>query len=347
MNIAVTGTGGMIGSRFVDMYKEEFNITCLRSGKDAGRHTYQLNDYKSIEKNLENIDTLIHCALDNTFKYNLIGLKNFIEAGKSQGLKRLIFLSSFAVYDPYYVGTLSEASPYSKLKDPYTRDKQALENIINSSKSDFKIVILQPTIVYGPKGGWTKHAIDMRLYNSVSLPEKGNMPCNCVYVDDVVKAIYQSTCVELHSKITKLLISADTNITWADFYKSHCIPKDIKIIPQSNLEFHDNKINNFIFILRFATPLSQLIRLIFDFFKRGRTIVQTNVRNLRSENDTKSALINPEIKEKFSATGMLRLAQRSNFIVDFSQARRIIDYNPVFTFQLGISRIFKIMKADK
>ena len=85
---------------------------------------------------------------------------------------------------------------------------------LTKSNSDFKVVILQPTIVYGPKGGWTKHATNMRLYSSVSLPKKGNMVCNCVYVDDVAKAI--SFLVETGQQKRYLELGGDETFTFKE-----------------------------------------------------------------------------------------------------------------------------------
>jgi nucleoside-diphosphate-sugar epimerase len=341
MKIAITGAGGFLGSRFIDLYGKENNISKLRSGQGIGLHTYQLNNYKSIEKCLENIDVLMHCAFDHTYKYNLIGLENFIKAGEIQGVKRLVFLSTFSVYDPYFQGALNEQSPYSKLRDPYTREKILLEGIIERLNPSFEVVILQPTIVYGLGGNWTQYAFNLFHHTSVSLPENGQQVCNAVFVDDVASAMYQSIEANLSEKITKILISEESYISWVDFYTAHLGTQMNNILSCSDNDFHDNSIVNFIFILWFTTPLGRLADFMITSIKKIRAIKYKSIKSAKS---VKDLLDGPKLDSVFSPIGVTRLVHKSKFLVDYSKAKKVIGYSPIYTFEKGTAMLMKEIK---
>ena len=301
-------------------------------------YTYQFNNYKSIERCLEDIDVLIHCAFDHTYKHNLIGIKNFIKAGEAQNIKRLVFLSTVSVYDPYSQGTLSEQSPYSKLRDPYTKEKILLERIIESLKPSFEVVILQPTIVYGLGGNWTQYVLNMCRHKLIALPKKGAGICNAVFVDDVARAMYKSIKISLTDKVTKLLITGDSKVTWDEFYSSHCITQRVDITSCSEHDFHDNGIINFIFIIWFTSPLGRIADLMIASIKKIRA------RKYKCIKDTKSAqniLIAPKIESSTSPVGITRLVHKSEFVVDSIKAEKVIGYKPNYTFKKGIFRVLK------
>ena len=344
MKIAVTGSGGFLGSRFVDLYGKENNVIKLRSGQEVDLYTYQLNNYKSIERCLEDIDVLIHCAFDHTYKHNLIGLTNFIKAGEVQNIKRLVFLSTVSVYDPYFQGTLSEQSPYSKLRDPYTKEKILLESVIEGLKPSFEVVILQPTIVYGLGGNWTQYAFNVCRHASISLPEKGAGICNAVYVDDVVSAMYKSINTSLTDRVTKLLISGDSNITWGEFYSSHCTTQGVDTTSCSDRDFHNNSMINFIFILWFTTPLGRLADLMIASIKKIRARKYKSIKDTRSVINILNA---PKIESSISPVGITRLVHKSDFVVDIVKAEKLIGYKPNYTFKKGINRMFKDIERIK
>jgi nucleoside-diphosphate-sugar epimerase len=281
---------------------------------------------------------LIHCAFDHTYKHNLIGIKNFIKAGETHNIKRLVFLSTVSVYDPYLQGTLSEQSPYSKLRDPYTKEKILLERIIESLKPSFEVVILQPTIVYGLGGNWTQYVLNMRRHKLIALPKKGAGICNAVFVDDVARAMYKSIKISLTDKITKLLISGDSKITWDEFYSAHCVTQHVDITSCSDHDFHNNGIINFIFIIWFTTPLGRIADLMIASIKKIRA------RKYKYIKDTKSAqnILNaPKIKSSTSPVGITRLVHKSEFVVDCIKAEKLIGYKPNYKFKKGIIRVLK------
>jgi nucleoside-diphosphate-sugar epimerase len=82
------------------------------------------------------------------------------------------------------------------------------------------IVVLQPTVVYGPFAGWTLGPIRQLRDQTVVLPNDGRGVCNAVYLDDVVQAIMRAAVApDIDGEV--FLISGDPAPTWRAFYGAY------------------------------------------------------------------------------------------------------------------------------
>ncbi len=164
MNILVTGATGFIGRHLAGALSKTYSVRCLvRETSDIT----PLKDLKvdiaygdllvkdSLGPALDGIDLVYHLAGEvysrkkrDYYKGNVLATQNLLEAYQEKGTKRIIFLSTTAVYKPPSTKTLlteeSECDPMSI----YGKTKLAAEELIK--KSNIPWVIVRSTVVYGP-----------------------------------------------------------------------------------------------------------------------------------------------------------------------------------------------------
>jgi nucleoside-diphosphate-sugar epimerase len=116
----------------------------------------------------------------------------FADACERRGVRRLVHLSSVAVYDDWPSGTLDERSPRDARGSEYKIAKRAIEIDLarRAAAGALSSAILQPTIVYGAfSAQWTDRFVARVRDGVVELPGDGLGTCSGVYVDDVVDAL--------------------------------------------------------------------------------------------------------------------------------------------------------------
>lgn len=335
MRVAVTGGSGFLGSRFIEIYKDKFDEVVILNSQNS-----PLNDFDKLQENTKKVDILVHTAFDHNYKDNIVGIRNILEVCKRNDIKRLIHISTVSVYNPDIKGKLDESSQYSSINDPYSKEKRKIENEIDKYKdSNLDIVILQPTIIYGLGGNWTKYALHVCKSKALSLPNNGEDICNAVYVGDVANAIYQS-CIS-SVKYEKMLISTSEYITWREFYEKQChILKDLKLPSNCNIinnintnEFHSKSVVNMIFLLWFKTPFCNIFDLAIGFLKTLRARKYTNTS---SQKEMKIFLKSDLSENILTPLGITKKVHHCNFKVDISKAKKLLNYNSKYNFDDGI-----------
>ncbi|WP_075521946.1 UDP-glucose 4-epimerase GalE [Candidatus Pelagibacter communis] len=166
-NILVTGGAGYIGSHVCHLLIDQgYNVTCIDSlitgNKELLPQKVKLEIFDISEKekvtNLvksNNFDLVMHFAglirVDESVEqperyrnFNFLKAKTFLETCFENGLKKVIFSSTAAVYGNPKNNRVTEEDPLDPL-NPYASSKLELENFIKetSSKYNSKYVILR------------------------------------------------------------------------------------------------------------------------------------------------------------------------------------------------------------
>jgi nucleoside-diphosphate-sugar epimerase len=147
----------------------------------------------SLTKALKNVDYVVHCARgrgdDNTITVE--GTRRLIQCAKRQGVKKLIFMSSVAVYGAAAGRVDEDTVPVTPITE-YGKGKREAEEICRQAADrDFRIAAVRPTLIYGPfSEQWTIPYIQ-RLASGRwrSLGSGGEGRCNLVYVGDLVRLV--------------------------------------------------------------------------------------------------------------------------------------------------------------
>jgi predicted dehydrogenase/nucleoside-diphosphate-sugar epimerase len=241
--VAVTGATGFIGGRLVERLLLESSATVdavVRSYSHLARlsilpqdrlrfHRADLADPSGeLGSALAGCDVVFHCAHGNRgdtherWQTTTEGTRAVARACVAAGVRRLVHFSTVAVYDVDQKETFDETAPYVEQRAgdlAYDQAKAAAERALAEYETELEVVVLQPTVVYGPWGvRWTTIALERLSADAAALPsasEPGGV-CNAVYVDDVVSAALLAATVPEASGERFLISGAPTS--WGAFY---------------------------------------------------------------------------------------------------------------------------------
>ena len=228
MTVAVTGASGFIGARIVEILESPgspYRARVLSRRRTASRDgsVVKLDEEAAVRAAFEGCSAVIHCAFDYfDMASNVVIGRTVARACAAVGA-RLVHVSTAAVYEPFPDGVLDERSRVPDAGPDYKRVKLAIENELISlvGTIGLDVVILQPTVVYGPMGrAWTDSPVRELLTGTVVLPARGGGLCNAVFVDDVCDAMISAMTAEVPSGET-ILISGPRPVAWRDFYGAY------------------------------------------------------------------------------------------------------------------------------
>jgi nucleoside-diphosphate-sugar epimerase len=237
--VLITGATGFIGGRISERLWLDKGIKsrCLvRNFSNASRlgrlpvtMTFgDLLNKDSIEKAIEGCEVVFHCAYGNTNdtslnkEINEQGTRNLAELAFMHGIKRFVYLSSVAVYGSNPPETVTEETPVQVCNDEYGKSKVRAENICRDlHKKGLPIVIIRPTIVFGPFSPiWTIGAIKRVLVAGWEKIDGVDGICNAVYVDDLVDSMLLSIRLDKALGET-FIISGLSTLTWNEFFTAY------------------------------------------------------------------------------------------------------------------------------
>lgn len=313
-NILITGINGFLGSNLNNLLsKYNYNIYGTSQSKNNNNNDsvyyLDLKNFNNIEKILNGIDALIHCAgiahtnIKNKNIYqdiNYQGTINLYDKCEKYKVKKFIFISSINVC----VSNLENLNypinedTYSNNLNNYSNSKKMAEDelISKSKKYTCQLIILRPGLIYGPnvKGNFRNL---LKLLN-LNIPLPFN---NCKNKRDLISVFNFSVIInkiiskeKLNHKIYN--ISDNDNI---DFHQLLILIKK-NLNKKYNLFFKINsKFLYFIFIIfgqkktyyslynNLKIDTSRLFREIdqTSFFSTNYAIRKTCTDFLKTKND--------------------------------------------------------------
>jgi nucleoside-diphosphate-sugar epimerase len=234
MKILLTGASGFIGEIVLSKLLERnhevtaaYSRTPVTAKTNSQFNSIQLDllNSESLTEYFMGYDCVIHLAynfagtVEEQFTFATHTTESLLRACAEAKVKKIVYSSTISVYgEPPYSGLITEKSPRISSLQPYALSKQAAEKIFLASEiEDTEIVILQPSIVYGPGQGYWTAGIMKRMQESLMpLINQGNGYCNPVYVDDVAQAVVQaSETTGIHKEC--FIINNNEPVKWAEF----------------------------------------------------------------------------------------------------------------------------------
>ena len=213
--IFVTGATGFIGTKLVNaLLAKGHSVHALSraaSNREGLMHERvrlvqgDLLDRDSLRKGMEGCSQVFHLAAyaknwsrdpSVFFRQNVDGMTNVLDAARDAGIKRVVFTSTIVVFGPKPAGVIGDESMpriTPKYFTEYEESKAVAERkALEYVKKGHPIVIVNPTLVYGPgkltEGNSVSLMIDM--YDRGKVPvllNNGVNVGNYVLVDDLVR----------------------------------------------------------------------------------------------------------------------------------------------------------------
>jgi nucleoside-diphosphate-sugar epimerase/predicted dehydrogenase len=353
--VLVTGATGFVGGRLVERLIKTYGAkvrASVRNMETVARLARfpvdliqaNLSDGDEMTRATNGAEYVFHCAYDTRSpQENVIGLRNLIDACARGSVRRLIHVSTFAVYEPFPDGPLSEETRDGDRSNAYVVTKLALEGMVFDAVKNrgLAATIIQPSIVYGPFcSPWTNTPAEMLLGGDVILPDRGEGLCNAVYIDDLVDGLMLAAIVPAAIG-ERFIVSGPAPVTWATFYEEIARALGVeppKFWPHERIATAADRV--FLQqIRRAASNPKQLIKMLARS-KPARQALLAGLDLLPLQ--LKLRLLNayfqsqPRHRETFIPHRQVLALYSSKAVTDSEKARAKLGYRPRFDFQRGM-----------
>jgi nucleoside-diphosphate-sugar epimerase len=359
--ILVTGATGFIGSRLCEalwltgVYKPVAFVHSTASASRLARLPMNfvigdLLDSISVKRAAEGCDAVVHLARGDT-QVMRKGLKNVLRTAVECSMERFVHLSSVAVYgDMPSVACASEVPVPHSVDNPYGNEKLKQERLVERfhNKTGLKTVILRPPNIYGPFSYFTINLMERLRRGNLPLVGEGQTPCNLVYIDNVIEAIFLALWKP--NVAGEAFFVMDSQVpTWAECLRDHAamigveIPtvcrEDLVTRPQENLLLESLRQIPRVLV---SSELRKALKKI-PLAERAEALVRSGFDALPSEmrDYLRQAANGPEIIERngqvhYYATDNLILAQQRGVAHSSEKAKRLLGYKASVTRESGM-----------
>ncbi|MBP1617338.1 MAG: galE 2 [Bacteroidetes bacterium] len=206
MKIALIGGSGFVGTNLISLLSKNPNIQILNIDKQASIKYNSITtianvlDKPSLISSLKGIEVVILLAAEHKdnvspislyYDVNVEGIKNTLEAMEMNGIKRIIFTSSVAIY-----GLNKENPSENTPADPfnhYGKSKWQAEEVLQKwyeTHQDWNINIVRPTVIFGEGNRGNVYNLLKQIASGKFLMiGKGNNKKSMSYIGNIVAFI--------------------------------------------------------------------------------------------------------------------------------------------------------------
>ena len=229
--VFVTGATGFIGGRVCErMIQAGVKVRALVHGMHRAARIARLPvelcpgdllERESLREALGGAKVVIHCGVGSASSI-VQGTENMLAVAHAGGVKRFIHVSTAAIYGiTPPPGSESEEAPLRRTGDAYCDNKAAAEKVVlNYGKRGLPVVILRPSIVWGPYSAWSTRLMDDLRDGRVAFIEGGRGACNTTYVDNLIDAMILGLGND-RALNQAFFITDGERVSWGDFIRAH------------------------------------------------------------------------------------------------------------------------------
>lgn len=301
--IVVTGASGFIGGHLLDRLHGLSTLpirTAVRSPASCAnlcRYPVELCptdllDPEQTQRLVAGAQVVYHLAYGKEAgtgsEITVKGTRNLIEAAIAEGVEVVVVLSTMYVFGfPETDKPVDESFPYRPYGGEYgqtkaTMEKWLLDRAKNSGKT--RIVVLNPTCVYGPRGGaYTTMPVNLAREGGFCWIDEGQGYGNYTYVENLVDAMLAAATIpEAHGE--RFIIN-DGYATWRHMLEPLIAPLGVDVpsyspraladLPRSSGPFRLQDLLSAILgcrEVRDVTKRSALVRLVLDLGRQSGRI---------------------------------------------------------------------------
>jgi 2-alkyl-3-oxoalkanoate reductase len=351
IKFAVLGANGFIGTRITEMFAlsegmevrpivRDYSSLARASRFDLDSRVADAFDQEALQIAFQGCDVVVHVVAGN-MKTILGTLKPVYQAAQKAGVQRLVYLSSGSVHGQAPQPGTDERSALSDQQVlPYNNAKVQAERTLSElrNQGDVELVMLRPSIVYGPRSSWVINFADALLVGRASLLNRGEGICNSIFVDNLVHAIYLAATQPAIDREV-FLLGDQEYVTWADLY--HPIAKtlgyELTVLPEGVVSEQDTeqKLSWFERLepIRVSKPVQALLSIVPHKFRVAayrayETILEPQGDSPPIPREDGQPVISHEMAMLYSC----------QYKLPHMKATRILGYQPPVSFNEAIRR---------
>ncbi len=196
--VVVVGANGFVGRRVVQSLHATEGLRPIIAARKAApaaageieQRVCDAADPASMAAALNGASYAVNCVAGDADTM-VTATRNLCAAARAAGLRRIVHLSSMAVYGPA-TGLVNEAAPLDTRAGWYAEAKVACEALMRDfTQAGGDAVILRPGCIHGPRSEqWTgRIGRLLRRHRVGDLGAAGDGLCNLVHIDDVAAAV--------------------------------------------------------------------------------------------------------------------------------------------------------------
>lgn len=332
MRIVVFGAGGFVGGWICEELAQRNDVelvACVRKWASAVRlarrgielRQADLEDVDQLATILTGADVVINAAMPLPAREPELVAALYLGCAKAS-VRRFVQFSSAAVYGNA-TGHLAENTLPAPVDD-YSRGKAEMERRLSeaAATTDLPVVILRPSIIYGPfSEAWTVRYVQ-RIVNGRwrALGRLGDGTCNLVYAHDVASAAIVAALAEVSSGVHVLNINGPDVVTWNEY---------IERLGDA-LGTTDRKVP--------SAAIFQTIAIGAELLRRGAQVDVVRSFYRRSVGTTRSAMKGAQdVTKLYPSSGELSLLGRKVHYAA-GQAAHVIGFTPSVSLNEGLRR---------
>jgi predicted dehydrogenase/nucleoside-diphosphate-sugar epimerase len=229
--VLVTGVTGAVGSRLVERWAADGRLSELRGVVRGFDHAARLMRFPQTPVVADVTDTdaitaaaagcraIVHLAIGDDPAAETASV---LEAARRNGIRRVVHLSSAAVYGrglPASIEAAQEATPVRRTGERYADVKAAAERLVLEA-GEVDAFVLRPHMVYGPGLRWSDELMILLREGRVAVVEDGGW-CNLIHVDDLVDAIQAALDAPASAAGHAWFVTDGKPIRWSEYIDTH------------------------------------------------------------------------------------------------------------------------------
>jgi len=228
--VAIVGAGGFVGARLLEMVTlagRSDVVPVVRAYRSVGRNAnlgvpHRIADASradSLKEALAGCDVVVNLTMGRPADI-LPVTRSVYAAAVAVGARTVVHMSSAAVYGRVdRPGLPDDAAPQLDHWMPYARQKGLAEDFLRERMREPRpaIVVLRPSLVWGPSSPWVLGPARELLAGSAYLVGDGAGVCNLIYVDNLIRSIL-AVAADPTPVSGFFHLRDDEHVTWREYY---------------------------------------------------------------------------------------------------------------------------------
>lgn len=372
----ITGGTGFIGTALINrlwdkgMHHIKAPVRSYKNCAAIARFNIDLPrldllNYEAVKASLKDKKYVVHLAYStdgtNAYDMNVTATQNVVRAACEQGATAVVVLSTMNVYG-FPEGEVTESSAQNPAGGNYGKTKKQMQQwCLDFAKTQHKtrIVVLNPTCVYGPNGKtYTTLPLVLAQHNRFCWVDGGKGLANVVYIENLLDAIEKSLKVE--AAHGQNFIITDGTLSWKDFLSpllGKYAPQIRSLTKDELLKGSFNEKSDLKQIIRFLLSNFELVSLInaHPFLGRMKKTLFAKLPGFRGKLDDQRQVVwanlssNNLVKqgeEKFNPPAWLNeLFGLNHSRFSAKKAIEILGWEPVVSIKNGIEKTQEWLKS--